>query len=331
MKAQNSCNHPLQYRPFDLAAMLAITAVLLLQPLPTVGASIKAMHSQGAVYVTTSATQPEHSSNFRPCPQEGWVYPRPCQKQLIVQAQRLAEKINRAYRKDRSERDLIKIVEKLKANNVATFRDAWGTDFHIEPTEMYGGGRYYQLTSAGPDKQFHTADDLVYPYLVFNPRRIVSRPVHGPSAIHVHIELNHGTFPGYAQVTGTAIDNLGTALEDATVSLEEISTGKKRTARIGSQGKLPVTALPAGKYHVTISVENIATLMADFTLAPHDRAILAAHLDTHLNIHDEIAVRGAVPVLKTDNVEVNAILDSHAFCPIPLYLLTNFEMAVVRR
>src|SRR5579872_7112343 len=52
MKAQNGRKHPLQYWPFYLIAMLAIIAILVVQPFQSADASASATYSHGVLYLT---------------------------------------------------------------------------------------------------------------------------------------------------------------------------------------------------------------------------------------------------------------------------------------
>ncbi len=59
----------------------------------------------------------------------------------------------------RSPDDLTHALETLSRNKTPAARDFWGTELRVERMS-WGSERTYLLRSAGPDKQFNTADDL---------------------------------------------------------------------------------------------------------------------------------------------------------------------------
>src|SRR4030088_1384921 len=72
-----------------------------------------------------------------------------------------------------------------------------------------------------------------------------------------------GAATGYAQYTtatlgGTVSDPSGAAVSDAKVSIQNLETGLLREAQTGSNGTFTVTALPVGKYQVSVEKSGFA-------------------------------------------------------------------------
>ena len=153
-------------------------------------------------------------------------------------------------------------------------RDAWGTGVRLD-RQRWGTENMYLLRSAGPDKQFNTADDLVA-YLAVRSRKMVGQAGNGPSAIDLAIEHERGAFNGRAEVTGTVMDQAGGAVEGAVITL--IATGgAQRVAKAGGDGRFALTAIPPGDYELIVA-SGAETLSRKFTLSARDRAVASVAL-----------------------------------------------------
>jgi hypothetical protein len=76
-------------------------------------------------------------------------------------------------------------------------RDPWGTSVRVERVNWVRQKTYYEVRSAGPDKQFNTADDLTG-YLEVRGRKPAGNPSSGASQINLEIEHDRGPFNGLA-------------------------------------------------------------------------------------------------------------------------------------
>ena len=97
--------------------------------------------------------------------------------------------------------DLTKVAAEMTSARAPEMRDAWGNGLRVEHVEWSPQSSYYLVRSAGPDKQFDTADDLAG-YLEVRGRKAVGRGSSGASQIDLNIEHDRGPFNGMAEISG---------------------------------------------------------------------------------------------------------------------------------
>jgi uncharacterized protein YfaS (alpha-2-macroglobulin family) len=158
-----------------------------------------------------------------------------------------------------------------------TMRDAWGTSVRVTRVDGPTRNIYYEVRSAGPDKQFDTADDLAAYLEVRGRNRATSK-------IESHIEHGRGPFNGMAEIAGSVIDQQGEALEGAVITVGQapglqrpLKPPATRTTPANISGQFSLTSLPAGDYEVKISSAS-ETISRRVTLQVRDRAVLSAVL-----------------------------------------------------
>jgi uncharacterized protein YfaS (alpha-2-macroglobulin family) len=198
-------------------------------------------------------------------------YAQRYQKQFMEQVKRLAESLDRAYQQRPDEKDLMKIAAK-----VSPVRDPWDTNLKIDPVTWTQPRSYYLVQSAGPDKQFNSGDEMAV-YLELHHRKVVGHPTSGQNGIDVAIEHARGAFNGRAEVEGTVVDQLGGALEGATVTVREVSTNNVRQAHVNADGKFRLAALLPGEYQVVASTTR-ETISGKIKLDARDHAVLSIFL-----------------------------------------------------
>jgi A-macroglobulin TED domain/Alpha-2-macroglobulin family/MG2 domain/A-macroglobulin receptor binding domain/Alpha-2-macroglobulin bait region domain/Carboxypeptidase regulatory-like domain len=229
-----------------------------------------------------SATELVSANKFetefgRTVPQTKYAeYAQRYQKRFLTQAQKLAESISLAYARNPGESDLAKIVRQVTDGGGAELRDAWGTNLRVEPVQWYPQKNYYLVRSAGPDKQFGTGDDQGV-YLEVRRRKMVGHKNSGPSAIDAEIEHDRGPYNGLAEITGTAVDQWGGALEGASFTIRERATGRTRIAAVNAKGGFTLAGLTPGDYRIEISSES-EKVFKDIRLEARDRAALSVLL-----------------------------------------------------
>jgi len=198
------------------------------------------------------------------------------QEHFQAQVRELAESLSRAYAQGAVSGSLDKAVAKMAKDGSGPIRDSWGTDLRIEPVSWDTQKRYYTVRSAGADKKFDTGDDISS-YLEVHRRKKVGRPSSGPSSVDLDMEHDRGPFNGQAEITGTAVDQWGGALEGATCQVRSVKSGKTRSAIANARGQFRMSALEPGEYQVQISSSTEA-ILKNVTLEERDRAILSAYL-----------------------------------------------------
>ncbi|MBZ5532364.1 MAG: carboxypeptidase regulatory-like domain-containing protein [Acidobacteriia bacterium] len=238
----------------------------------------KADQHDRAARALFSATEIVSANKFetefgRSVPQTKYAeYAQRYQKRFIAQMGQLTESFSRAYAANPGEKDTAKIINSVARSGGAELRDAWNTPVRIEPVS-WARESYFTARSAGPDKQFDTGDDFGM-YLEVRRRKVVGHKSSGASAMDLNIEHDRGPFNGRAEISGTAVDQWGGALERAGVKVREGATGRIRMAFANAEGRFSVTGLPPGEYQVEV-VSPSGTVTKNFKLEARDRAVLA--------------------------------------------------------
>jgi hypothetical protein len=229
-----------------------------------------------------SATEMVSANKFetefgRTLPQTKYVeYSQRYQTRFLEQVSRLSEQLVHAYAENAERGDPVQTFEDMTHNQAAGLRDAWGTNVRVERAAWDAKKTHYLVRSAGPDKQFGTGDDL-WTYVELRRRKIVARPTSGPSKISVNIEHDRGPFTGRAEISGTAVDQWGGAIDGAIVQLRAVLSGKIRRVNVSADGQFRFGGLPAGDYDVQVFQES-STVSTRVELDPRDRAILSVFL-----------------------------------------------------
>ncbi len=203
-------------------------------------------------------------------------YAQRYQTRFQTQVRGLAERLSHAYAESGGRDDLIKTVEGMTHDNAAGLRDAWDTNLRVEHVAWDPNKTHYLVRSAGPDKQFGTNDDL-WTYVEVRRRKIVGRANPGPSTIAVNIEHDRGAFNWRAEVSGTAVDQWGGALEGAVVQLRSVLSAKIRRTNVDADGQFRLGDLPPADYEVAVFTGS-GSVLKRVELEPRDRAILSVLL-----------------------------------------------------
>jgi uncharacterized protein YfaS (alpha-2-macroglobulin family) len=156
----------------------------------------------------------------------------------------------------------------------AEIADAWGTRLRI--AHVAWDKRQYSVRSAGPDKQFNTADDLAMNVLV-RGGNLLGQP--GEGSIDLKIEQDRGPANGLARITGSVSDPTGAGVSRATVKIVETSTGKSRVATTNDGGDFELAAVPPGDYDVQVSAPGFRAVSRKLRLNARDAVILTASLN----------------------------------------------------
>jgi hypothetical protein len=232
-----------------------------------------------ALFSATEMTSPtKFDTEFgRSLPQDKYVnYEQRYRAVFIEQVRQLAAKINEGLERHPASGDLPNAFANLTLENGSRPRDAWNTPLRIEPSGWnWGKARYYRVRSAGPDREFNTADDLTV-YIEDHSVSVVRQPSRGP--LDIKIEHDRGPFNGRAEVSGTVIDPSGAVISGATITLRETSTRSASTVHANAAGQFLLTALSAGRYEIEITSPGFASLYRDLVLQPRDRAVLSSTL-----------------------------------------------------
>jgi A-macroglobulin complement component/alpha-2-macroglobulin family protein/MG2 domain-containing protein/A-macroglobulin receptor/carboxypeptidase family protein/macroglobulin-like protein len=195
---------------------------------------------------------------------------------FTAQARTLAESISREFSKAPGERDATKMIARVADAGGPELRDPWGVPVRITPAPWDPSKKYFEVRSAGPDKKFGSADDLTA-YLEVQRKKVVGPKHSGSNKIEASIEHDRGPSNGLAELSGTAVDQEGRALDGTAVRLREAATGKVRTALVNADGRFSLNGLTPGDYQIDV-VTQAQTVSKKLSLEARDRAMLSVVL-----------------------------------------------------
>src|SRR5882672_3862548 len=174
-----------------------------------------------------SATEMVSANKFetefgRTLPQTKYAeYAQRYQTRFLAQVHGFSERLAHAYAENPERGDPVQTIEDMTRAGAGEMRDAWDTNVRIERATWDPKKTHYLVRSAGPDKRFVTSDDL-WTYVEVRRRKIVGRATSSPSKININIEHDRGAFNGRAEISGTAMDQWGGAIEGAVVQLRAV-------------------------------------------------------------------------------------------------------------
>ncbi len=151
--------------------------------------------------------------------------------------------------------------------------DAWDTQVRIEPVSW--NKNQYSVQSAGPDKQFNTADDLRMNVLV-RDAKMLNRP--DAPTTDINIEHERGPMNGLARITGTVMDPAGAIVAGANVRMVNLSTGRALRAIADDSGDFDFAGIAPGDYRIEVSSAGLAMVVRNVRLASRDLARITAVL-----------------------------------------------------
>jgi hypothetical protein len=215
---------------------------------------------------------------------------------FVQQVNRIAPRLNR------------KVLEKLSSTQDPMLRDSWNTPLRFESAYWNReSDRFYLVRSAGPDRQFDSADDLSI-YLEDRSGSVVSqqrvRPG-GDGSLNLKMEHDRGPFNGLAEVTGTVADLSGADIPGATISLRLLANNAIRTAHADAAGGFSFAGLPAGLYEAQISSPGFVVLSRRLALQARDRATISAVLALG-SVSETVTVTAQTPPMALDRLEAVA-------------------------
>jgi uncharacterized protein YfaS (alpha-2-macroglobulin family) len=185
--------------------------------------------------------------------------------------------------------------------------DSWNEPLRFEPADWNrGNGHFYLVRSAGPDRQFDSADDLSV-YLEDRSGKVTQqrgRPSQNGS-LNLKMEHDRGPLNGLAEVTGSVADFSGAMIPGATISLRLVSNNEIRSAHSDGAGSFSLAGLPAGLYEAQVSSPGFVALFRSVALQPRDRATISAVLAVG-NVSETVTVSAQVPLMAVDRLEAVA-------------------------
>ncbi len=202
----------------------------------------------------------------------------------------------------RAGQDMVSAFRALKDASGRAPRDEWGTELRIEPVGWFRGGyRWYAVRSAGPDREFNTADDLVV-WLEPRTKSASNGSMWGTwtqreGTITVRMEHNHGPDNGLAEIAGTVTDVTGAVVGKARIQILRVEDGKSRNGIADASGQFAFVALPPGHYRVRVMSPGFEASMRTISLAARDCGVLAVRLNVG-TVTETVAVASEAPVFE---------------------------------
>ena len=215
---------------------------------------------------------------------------------FVEQVNRIAARLNRSA------------LEKLSSRQDPMLRDSWNTPLRFEPVPWNrDNDRFYLVRSAGPDRQFNSADDLSI-YLEDHSGSVVSQQRVRPGqdgSLNLKMEHDRGPVNGLGEITGTVADFSGANVPGATISLRLVFNNGIRSAHSDGAGGFSFAGLPAGLYEAQISSPGFVVLIRRFALQARDRATISAVLAVG-SVSQTVTVSAQPPLMATDRLEAMA-------------------------
>src|SRR6202046_359341 len=132
-----------------------------------------------------------------------------------------------------------------------------------------------------------------------------------------------------ATITGTVTDTTGAAVVAANVSIKSVERGVVVTAVTNDLGLYRATNLPIGNYEVKVEKSGFASVAYPaFTLSLNQ----VARIDVTMKVgqvSEIVEVTGAAPVLKTENTQVDTIIDAATNSALPLATRNYVELTLL--
>jgi hypothetical protein len=120
-----------------------------------------------------------------------------------------------------------------------------------------------------------------------------------------------------ARVIGTITDATGAVVENATVSVTDVGTGRTVSAKTGPAGEYAVNALSIGKYHLEVAAQGFKTAGADFSLQVSQVLEVSLKLETG-TAAVTVDVTGDVPLVDTATSSTGEVIQGREVTELPL-------------
>jgi len=132
----------------------------------------------------------------------------------------------------------------------------------------------------------------------------------------------------YGSIFGTVTDSTGAVVPNATVTVTDVSKGTTTTTQTGGSGEYRVQHLIPDTYSVTVEASGFKKATQDNVIVYADTAPKVDLALATGSAQESVVVSGAAPLLQTEHVDVNTILNERAVQTLPNFNrnFTAFEL-----
>jgi hypothetical protein len=120
-----------------------------------------------------------------------------------------------------------------------------------------------------------------------------------------------------ARLQGTVTDAQGGAIAGATVTVTNTGTGRAVSVTSNESGLYTVSALPPGKYHLEIKMQDFNTATADFTLEVSQVQEINLKLQPG-SVASSVVVNAEVPLVDTATSSLGEVIQGRQVTELPL-------------
>jgi hypothetical protein len=121
-----------------------------------------------------------------------------------------------------------------------------------------------------------------------------------------------------ASLGGTVLDPSGATVADAKVMVQNLDTGLQKETQTGTEGTFTFTALPVGRYQVTVEKAGFARyLQSGITLTLNQTANVPIQLKVG-DVSQEVTVSADAELINTQSGTVGQLIDQKRIVDLPL-------------
>lgn len=120
-------------------------------------------------------------------------------------------------------------------------------------------------------------------------------------------------------LVGTAMDDTGAAIPNATITVKSLGTGEQRTVKTDGSGEFTVPNLQVGHYSITVTHEGFATaVLPDTEVEVGQRSTINPVLHTGTVESKVIVLASVTPLLNQASSSVGQVVDTKTMQNMPL-------------
>jgi hypothetical protein len=119
-------------------------------------------------------------------------------------------------------------------------------------------------------------------------------------------------------ILGVVTDSAGGVISGAVVTITNLDTGIKKSETSHADGSFEITALPAGRYSVSVAIAGFKTWLlenADLTIAERKRITPVLQVG---QVSEKVSVESTADLIQTENAAAGGVIESKTIQALPL-------------